>query len=104
MIEEAVAGAVAVPPSSRVVITEGNYLLADHPAARRARRALDAVWFIDLDERTRTERLLERHIRFGKTPSEAQMWVGGSDQRNAVLVARTRTRADLVVRLPEPPW
>lgn len=100
-IEEPVAGAVAVPPSSRVVITEGNYLLADHPAARRARRALDAVWFLDLDEDTRTERLVERHIRFGKTPAEARAWAAGSDQRNAALVARTRSRADLVVQLPD---
>ncbi|TQJ50611.1 pantothenate kinase [Phycicoccus sp. SLBN-51] len=100
-IEEPIAGAVAVPPSSRVVITEGNYLLADHPAARRAKRALDAVWYLDLDEDTRTERLVERHIRFGKTPAEARTWVAGSDQRNADLVARTREKADLVVRLPD---
>jgi pantothenate kinase len=102
-LEEPVAGAVAVPPRSRVVITEGNYLLADHPAARRARRALDAVWFLDLDEDTRTERLVDRHIRFGKTPAEATAWVAGSDQRNAALVARTRQRADLVVRLHDGP-
>jgi pantothenate kinase len=102
-VEQPIAGAVAVPPSSRVVITEGNYLLADHPAARRARRALDAVWFLDLDEDTRTERLVERHIRFGKTPTEAQAWAAGSDQRNAALVARTRQKADLVVRLPDSP-
>jgi pantothenate kinase len=98
-IEEPVAGAVAVPAQCRLVITEGNYLLADHPAARRAREALDAVWFLDLDERTRTERLVRRHIEFGKAPDAAEDWVSGVDQVNADLVAGTRDRADLVVQV-----
>lgn len=98
-IEEPVAGAVTVPAKCRLVITEGNYLLADHPAARRAREALDAVWFLELDERTRTERLVRRHIEFGKAPDAAEDWVKGTDQVNADLVAGTRDRADLLVRL-----
>jgi pantothenate kinase len=102
-IEEPIAGAVTVGARSRLVITEGNYLLADHPDAVRARRSLDAVWFIDLDERTRTRRLVRRHVEFGKTPSQAQDWAAGSDQRNAELVKRTRDRADLVVRLIDSP-
>jgi pantothenate kinase len=98
-IEESIAGAVAVPGGCRLVITEGNYLLADHPAARRARQTLDAVWFLDLDDRTRTERLVRRHVMFGKAPREAEDWATGTDQRNAELVSRTREQADLMVRL-----
>jgi len=100
-IEEPIAGAVAVPAESRLVITEGNYLLADHPTARRARQTLDSVWFLDLDNRTRTERLIRRHVTFGKAPEEAQAWATGTDQSNAELVSRTREQADLVVRLRE---
>lgn len=98
-IGEPIAGAVTVPAECRLVITEGNYLLADHPAARQARRSLDAVWFIDIDEQTRTQRLVRRHVEFGKTPRQARDWVTGTDQRNADLVSRTRDEADLVVRL-----
>lgn len=100
-IEEPIAGAVAVPVECRLVITEGNYLLADHPAAGRARRALDAVWFLDLDDATRAERLVRRHVRFGRSRSEAEAWVTGTDQQNADLVTLTRESADLVVRLLE---
>lgn len=100
-IEEPIAGAVTVPAESRLVITEGNYLLADHPAARRARQTLDAVWFLDLDDRTRTERLIRRHVTFGKAPEQARTWATGTDQTNAELVSRTRGQADLVVRLLE---
>lgn len=100
-IEESIAGAVTVPADSRLVITEGNYLLADHPAARRARQTLDAVWFLDPEERTRTERLVRRHVTFGKAQKEAEEWATGTDQSNAELVWRTREQADLVVRLAE---
>lgn len=100
-MEEPIAGAVAVPAQSRLVITEGNYLLADHPAARRARQTLDAVWFLDLDERTRTDRLVRRHVTFGKAQEEAEEWAAGTDQSNAELVSRTREQADLVLRLVE---
>lgn len=100
-IEEPIAGAVAVPVDCRLVITEGNYLLADESAARRARACLDAVWFIDLDEQTRNQRLVRRHVEFGKTPRQAADWVAGSDQANADQVSRTRDRADLVIRLTE---
>ncbi len=98
-IEEAIAGAIAVPAECRLVVTEGNYLLADHPAARRARQALDAVWFVVLDERTRIDRLVRRHVEFGKMQDAAEAWVAGIDQVNAELVSATRARADLVVRL-----
>ena len=52
-----------------------------------------------MDEATRLEWLIARHVEFGKTPEEAEAWVMRSDQRNAEIVAGTRGRADLVVRL-----
>ena len=98
-IEEAIAGAVTVPASSRLVITEGNYLLINHPAARRARGTLDEVWFVDVDDVTRVQRLVERHVTFGKSSDAARAWTLGTDQRNADRVLATRDRADLVVRV-----
>ena len=61
---------------------------------------LDEAWYVEMDEATRLRWLIERHIQFGKTPEEAEAWVMRSDQRNAEIVAATRERADLVVRLP----
>ncbi|NYD43436.1 nucleoside/nucleotide kinase family protein [Nocardioides panaciterrulae] len=96
-LEEAIAAAVAVPPDVPLVVTEGNYLLLDEGAWAGVRPLLDAVWYVEIDEATRLEQLLRRHITYGKTPDQARAWVHGSDQRNAELVARTRHRADLVV-------
>ena len=58
---------------------------------------MDEVWYCDLDEPTRLERLVARHVEFGKEPDAAALWVDRVDQANAALVAATRARADLVV-------
>lgn len=97
--EEAIAGAIEVPPELSLVLTEGNYLLlADRPWAA-VRGLLDEVWFLERDEPERIERLTARHVRYGRSRAEAAARATGTDQRNADLVAATRHRADLVVRL-----
>ncbi|MFE7933525.1 nucleoside/nucleotide kinase family protein [Streptomyces sp. NPDC057456] len=100
VLEQPLAGAVPVPPTARLVVTEGNYLLLGAGAWVRARAALDEVWFCESDEDERVRRLVARHEEFGKPHEEAVAWVLRSDQRNAELVAPTRERADLVVPLP----
>ena len=97
VLEQPIAAALAVPASARLVVTEGNYLLLDEAPWRRVRAAMDEVWYCDLDEPTRLERLVARHVEFGKEPDAAAAWVGRVDQANAALVAATRARADLVV-------
>ena len=98
-LEQPLAAAVTVPASARVVLTEGNYLLLDDPRWQAVAEALDETWFVETDDAVRRERLVERHVRFGKSPEEARAWVEPVDQPNAELVAATRSRADLVVRL-----
>ena len=97
MLEQPLAAALVVLPSARLVVTEGNYLLLDDPQWERARHAIDAVWFVASEETTRVERLVARHIQFGKSPHDARSWVATTDQRNAELVAATVGRADRVI-------
>ena len=99
-LEHPVAGSLPVPPEVPLVITEGNYLLLDEPAWRPVRPLLDACWWVSLDDGIRLRRLVERHVRFGKSPSEAESWVRRSDEANARLIASGREAADLVVELP----
>lgn len=98
-IEEPIAGAIAVPPSVPLVVVEGNYLLLTEEPWDDVRPLLDEVWFLELDEAERLRRLTERHIAFGRSPAEAAARARGSDQANAVLIAATAGRADLVVRM-----
>ena len=88
---------IAVPAGVPLVITEGNYLLLDQGPWEAVRPVLDEVWFLDPDDATRINRLIDRHVRFGKSLDQARAWVGRSDELNAALVAATRTRADLIV-------
>lgn len=96
-IEDAVAGAVAVTAEHRLVVTEGNYLLLDTAPWDEVRGLLDACWYVDLADPDRRTRLQARHEHYGRTPDEARERTHGSDERNAVLVAATRDRADLLV-------
>jgi pantothenate kinase len=98
-IEEPVAGSIAVAPEVPLVVTEGNYLLLDEGDWAGVRPLLDEAWYVEMDEDTRLEWLIARHVEFGKAPEEARAWVLRSDQANAAVVAPTRERADLVVRL-----
>jgi pantothenate kinase len=96
-LEQPLAGAIAVPPDAGLVVTEGNYLLLDTPAWRAVRARLDAVWHLRLDDVVRRERLVARHVTFGKSPTEAEAWVANVDEPNARLVEASADRADLVL-------
>src|SRR3954470_17273822 len=94
-IEEPIAGSIAVAREVPLVVTEGNYLLL----WPEIQPLLDETWYVETDEELRVQRLIQRHIQFGKTPEYARAWVMRSDEKNAALVAETAGRADVLVRL-----
>jgi pantothenate kinase len=98
-IEEPIACAIPVAPDVPLVVTEGNYLLVPQGPWAAVRGLLDEAWFVAPDEATRVDWLIARHIAFGKPPEVARAWSLSTDQRNAELVAATRERADVIVRL-----
>jgi pantothenate kinase len=101
-IEQPIAGVVPVYPSVTTILTEGNYLLLDRPGWQQVRDQCTEVWYCQQDDGRRIRRLIQRHIRFGKTPAEAELWVRTVDEQNARLIRSTRALADLVVTLEEP--
>jgi pantothenate kinase len=98
-IEEPIAGAIPVLPETRLVITEGNYLLLDDGPWAGAASLLDEVWYVDVDDASRLERLVRRHEQFGRTRAAALAWVQQTDEPNARRIAATRGRAQHVIRL-----
>lgn len=101
-IEEPIAGAIGVGPADGLVIVEGNYLLLDEAPWDQIRPALDLCAYLELDDETRVRRLVARHVRYGRTPTEAERFVRESDERNAALIKATRDHADVVVRTDPP--
>lgn len=97
-IEEPIAGAIAVLPETQLVITEGNYLLHDDGPWAGAAAVLDEVWYVDIDDAVREERLQKRHQQFGRSAEAARDWVARTDAPNARLIAATRVRAHHVLR------
>ncbi len=95
--DEAIAASIRVMPETRLVVTEGNYLLDPSEPWSRLRPLFDAVWYIDLDDAVRRARLRARHESFGRSPADAADWVMLVDEPNAQRIAATRERADLVI-------
>jgi pantothenate kinase len=97
-LEEPVAGSIPVDQGIRYVLVEGNYLLLPEQPWCRTREFLDEVWYLELPEPVRLDRLLARHRRFGRSEQEASAWAQTVDQPNAELIAATASEADL--RIP----
>jgi pantothenate kinase len=100
-IEQPIAGVVPVYPSATTILTEGNYLLLDRPEWQHVRDQCTEIWYCQQDDELRIKRLIQRHIQFGKTPAEAELWVRTVDEENARLILTTRAHADFVVTLEE---
>jgi len=61
------------------------------------RSVLHEAWYLDIDTALRQQRLLERHMRFGRSREAALHWIEVTDEPNALRIERTRHRADWVL-------
>jgi pantothenate kinase len=89
-LEASIPDEGTVPQTAKVIITEGNYLLSQEHGFENVRKLLDKVYYIDINDEKRLERLIARHIRYGKTPDAAQDWAMGSDEANARYIETTK--------------
>jgi pantothenate kinase len=97
-IEEPIAGAIPIFPETQLLITEGNYLLLEEGHWKKVPAYLDEVWYVDVDDALRIERLAARHQQFGRSRDEAIAWVNNTDEPNARLIATGKQHANLVFR------
>jgi pantothenate kinase len=102
-IEEPIANAIPVFAQTGLIITEGNYLLLDDGPWARVRELLDEVWYVDIPDTLRVQRLTRRHEQFGRSPEDAAAWVAGIDEPNARLIEASRGRASFVFGWEEGP-
>ena len=97
-IEEPIANAIPVFARTQLVITEGNYLLLDEGPWLQVREILDEIWYVDVPDALRVDRLTQRHQQFGRSAEDAAAWVAGTDEPNARLIEASRARASFVFR------
>lgn len=84
VMNEPIAGAIPVPRSTPVVITEGNYLLVWD----EVRSLLDLTVHIEADAAHRVMGLIERQRAKGLDEAAAREWVRRNDEANSRLVQR----------------
>jgi pantothenate kinase len=112
-IEEPVPGAIDISPEFSIVIVEGNYLLLgegegvgggagdDAGGWSEAAAAFDVSFFVEVPHDVRIERLVARHVRFGKTEADARAWALGPDEANARVIQVTAARATYTIALDD---
>lgn len=98
-IEASKADEGIVLRNTKVIVIEGNYLFSEEHNWSEVFPLLDQSWFIKIDDEIRMQRLITRHIKYGKTPQEAEEWSRGSDEENAKFIAKTASRAERIIKL-----
>ena len=88
-----------VEVTSDIVIIEGNWLLLDEPGWRDLKEKCDYSIFIRAEEEQLKERLINRKIKGGLTPSEALEFYKRSDGKNVKRVMNHQLSSDLVLKL-----
>lgn len=97
-IDEPVAGSIAVAPTTRLVVSEGNYLLDGTEPWAALGDLFTETWFCAVDDGVRVDRLVGRHMRHGRDHDAARAWAVEVDGVNAARVAPTVIRASRTVR------
>jgi len=96
-IEESIAAEGVVTAKTKIVLTEGNYLLHDQDGWKNVAPILTETWYVEVDDVVRLERLVDRHHFYGKERQAAYDWAHGTDENNAQLVEGTKELADFLV-------
>ena len=96
-IEEPVAGAIPIFAQARLLIAEGNYLALDQGGWSQVAALLDEIWYVEVPADLRLQRLVARHMQFGRSRQAAEDWVQNTDEPNARLIASTLGRVHFKV-------
>ncbi|MCJ1225087.1 hypothetical protein MMC12_001736 [Toensbergia leucococca] len=64
-LKDPVAEDIAIPPTTRVLFFEGNYLSLNKGLWKEAAILMDELWFVHVDFETARRRLVQRHLKAG---------------------------------------
>jgi len=99
-IEDVVDDAIEITATARLLVAEGNYLLLSSSPWWAVRPLLDRAVFIEVPRELVEARLMKRHAEEGLfTEARNRAHIARVDLPNYDLVMRSKTRADVVIRL-----
>lgn len=94
-IGDPVPGAHRVPPTTRIVLVEGLYLLLRTEGWSAVSAAFDERWYLDTPLDVSIERLISRHMAaWGLSRADAEARVAANDRLNAQIVWDSQHFAD----------
>jgi len=71
-LKDPVKDDIAIAPSVRIVIFEGNYLSLNKSPWKDAAELMDELWFVDVDFDVARQRLVWRHVKAGIAKDEEE--------------------------------
>lgn len=98
-VKDPVADDIAIAPTMRVVVFEGNYLSLDRGPWREAARLMNELWFVEVEFEVARRRLVGRHVKAGiaRDEEEAARRVEENDLVNGREIVDNRLTVDEVV-------
>jgi pantothenate kinase len=96
-LHDPVHDGISIQPHHRLIIVEGNYLLYNKAPWSHVRPMLNEVWYVDASRDVITQRLLERHMKAGRSREDAEKKIASTDFPNAEIIEGTRLRADRII-------
>jgi pantothenate kinase len=97
-IHDVIDNALSIEPYHKIIITEGNYLFYDVEGWCEIKDIIDLKIYIESKKDVCEKRLLERHMRGGKTGIEALEKIKKVDMKNFDLIAQTMKYADEIIK------
>ena len=86
----------SVSGTETAYVIEGNYVLAELEPWRVAGDEFDLRIFVDAPDEVLRQRLLNRHPKSGRSPSEALQKIGRTDIPNAQIIRNGRLNEDIL--------
>lgn len=89
-----------VDHETRIVITEGNYLLLNEPPWSELAQILTVTWWLDTPAQTARRWIMARHAAVGRSNEEAEDRYA-NDLANTRLILNNLRPADCIVNWPD---
>ena len=98
-VKDPVEDDIAISPSRRIIVLEGNYLSLNRGKWKEAAAMMDELWFVEVDWATAKRRLVGRHVKAGiaRDEEEAARRVEENDFVNGREIVEGRVDVQEVV-------
>ncbi len=88
-----------IPIHEKIIVLEGNYLLLKEKPWKELKEYADYTIWISAEEDMLHQRLVNRKIKGGLTPEEAEAFYAHSDRKNILRVLENSAHGDLNLKM-----